>query len=425
MQERVKDIEKDFWSDDWTPLQKILIGKGQPQDFPEGIKKPEVLAKWINDAARESEFTTMTESRGDPVVVTVTGGAGSIAYSLLPRILSGEMLGPNQPIHLKLLDLPGAGEKAMEGVKMELEDMAYPLTLSIETTSDVKKAFDGTNFAILLGSKPRTKGMERGDLLRENANIFAEQGKALNEYAHPKVRVCVVGNPANTNALIASANAPSIPKDQITALTRLDHDRGLAQIAQKLEVPLVDVHQFGIWGNHSATQYPDVSYVTYGTGKGHWALSKLDQDWVRGEFQTRVQNRGAEIINVMGKSSASSAADATLKHMRDWALGNNEWVSMAVCSTGQYGVPRDLWCSFPIVCRGGGQIGVIEDLPISQYSAEQINKSIKELLQEREAVKDLLPNPVHRFTVVPKEKIYTEEYLIAHSHPDKILGKEA
>lgn len=402
-----------------TPLQRILLNRPKPGDVPKNLTEQQ-LGSWLHQAARIGpELLTSSYTKlADPVVVTVTGAAGSIAYNLIPRILNGELLGPNQPIILKLLEVPQA-LSALEGVKFEIEDLAFPLLHKLVVTSDVKEAFENTHFAILVGAKPRSKGMERKDLLLENAKIFAEQGQAINKYASPYVHVVVVGNPANTNALIASSNARDVPEERFTALTRLDHDRGLAQIAQKIGCSVSDIHRFGIWGNHSATQFPDINHVVVGEGRGTWARGIIkDDEWCDKTFVSRVQKRGAEIIDLVGKSSALSAADATIKHIRDWVSGNNEWVSMAIPTDGiTYGVPPGIWCSFPVLCSGGGQYSIVRGLPISEQAADAINKSIAELLEERKAIEHLIPNPTTHFVEWEKNKVYTPEFLIYNTAP--------
>ncbi|KAG2386524.1 hypothetical protein C9374_002268 [Naegleria lovaniensis] len=325
-----------------------------------------------------------------PVVrVAVTGAAGQIAYSLIPRIASGEMLGKDQPVHLVLIDIPDS-MKLVEGVQMELQDCAFPLLRGITVTSDLAEGFKDVEYTLLVGAKPRSKGMERKDLLLENAKIFQTQGKALGKHAKSNNLTLVVGNPANTNALIAASNASNIDPKQFSAMTRLDHDRALAQVALKLNVPVRSLSKFAIWGNHSATQYPDLSNALVDNVP---VLSKVDKTWVEKEFIPTVQQRGAAIINVRGSSSAASAADAAIKHMRDWALGTpvpGEWVSMAVPSDGSYGIKPGVYTSYPVICPGGGKYEIVKDLKIDQFSQDRITASVKELLEEKSGVQALL-----------------------------------
>jgi malate dehydrogenase len=325
-----------------------------------------------------------------PVRVTVTGAAGAIGYSLLFRIASGEMLGKHQPVILQLLEIEPS-MKALEGVIMELKDCAFPLVHGIVASSDAQKAFEGADFAMLVGAKPRSKGMERGDLLKENANIFSIQGKALNKVSNrDTLRVCVVGNPANTNALIASANAPNIHPRRFTAMTRLDHNRGIAQLAEKLQCKVTDIERFAIWGNHSATQYPDISHTQV---KGKWAKELVDEKWVKDVFIPKVQQRGAEIIAARGSSSAASAANAAIEHMRDWVKGTNgQWTSMGVwtgnAKVGDYGTTPDIYYSFPVVCAESEYI-IVQNVPIDKFSAERLQKTNDELVSEKKAVGDM------------------------------------
>jgi len=340
----------------------------------------------IEDAMYASELAEQIESR-QPVRVTVTGASGQIGYSLLFRIASGEMLGKDQPVILQLLELPPA-MKALEGVAMELQDCAFPLLRGIVQTSDVRKGFEGTDYALLVGAKPRSKGMERGDLLKENAKIFAEQGKALNDTANKGVKVLVVGNPANTNAMITSHFAPKIPTSQVHAMTKLDHNRGLAQLAEKAKCKVTDIERFAIWGNHSPTMYPDISHCQI---QGKWAKDVIKDDkWYREVFIPTVQQRGAAIINARGASSAASAANAAIDHMREWAKGTNgKWTSFAVCSDGSYGVDKGLWYSFPVVTTPGSY-AIVGNVPIDKFSAEKMETTRKELVSEKEAVASLL-----------------------------------
>jgi len=321
-----------------------------------------------------------------PVKVAVTGAAGQICYSLLFRIASGAMLGPEQPVELRLLEITPA-LKALEGVVMELDDCAFPLLSSVEIGDDPNTVFDGVNLACLVGARPRTKGMERGDLLEANGAIFKPQGRALNDHAADDVKVLITGNPANTNALIAMSNAPDIPQERFNALTRLDHNRAIAQLAAKTGSTVADVKQMTIWGNHSATQYPDVFQATVA---GRPARDLVEQEWLESEFLPKVQKRGAEIIEARGASSAASAANATVDHMRDWVLGTAEgdWVSMSVPSDGSYGVPEGLISSFPCT-TADGTYRIVSGLEINDFSRGKIDASTAELTEEREAVRTL------------------------------------
>lgn len=393
-----------------SPLKRILINQYTEADLKVNYNDPKVLASWLDRAAQEGpEFLANTDflPKPSPVTVTVTGAAGQIGYSLLFRIASGEMLGLNQPVNLRLLERPDA-IKSLEGVVMELKDGAFPLINEIVATADEAEAFKQSDYVLLVGSKPRSKGMERADVLKDNAAIFKTQGKAINDNANTDVLVLVVGNPANTNALITSANAPDIDPLQITAMTRLDHDRALAQLALKFKCNISDIKRVGIWGNHSATQYPDINHTTV---NGEWARAKLDEKWINDTFIPTVQQRGAAIINARGKSSAASAADAAIKHMKDWVFGSNEWVSMAIRSDGQYGTPLGIWSSFPIQCLGAGKYGVIDGLPISEDAAKKINLSIEELLSEKETVQALLPNPTSRFVEIDRNKVFSWDFV--------------
>jgi len=321
-----------------------------------------------------------------PVKVAVTGAAGQICYSLLFRIASGAMLGPEQPVELRLLEITPA-LKALEGVVMELDDCAFPLLSSVQIGDDPNTVFDGVNLACLVGARPRTKGMERGDLLEANGAIFKPQGRALNDHAADDVKVLITGNPANTNALIAMSNAPDIPQERFNALTRLDHNRAIAQLAAKTGSTVAEVKQMTIWGNHSATQYPDVFQATVA---GRPARDLVEQQWLENEFLPKVQKRGAEIIEARGASSAASAANATVDHMRDWVLGTAEgdWVSMSVPSDGSYGVPEGLISSFPCTTADGAY-RIVQGLEINDFSRGKIDASTAELTEEREAVRTL------------------------------------
>jgi malate dehydrogenase len=320
-----------------------------------------------------------------PVKVAVTGAAGQICYSLLFRIASGSLLG-DRPIELRLLEITPA-LKALEGVVMELEDGAFPNLTNVVIGDDPKKVFEGANLAMLVGAMPRKAGMERGDLLSANGAIFTAQGRALNDSAADDVRILITGNPANTNALIAMSNAPDIPRDRFNALTRLDHNRAKAQLAKKVGVGVGEITKMTIWGNHSSTQYPDVFHAKV---SGQDAGPLVDQAWVENTFIPQVAKRGAAIIEARGASSAASAANATVEHMRDWVLGTPEgdWVSMAVPSDGSYGVPEGLISSFPCVVRDG-KYEIVQGLSIDGFSQDRIDRSIAELQDEQQAVKDL------------------------------------
>ncbi|ALV46222.1 malate dehydrogenase [Arthrobacter alpinus] len=321
-----------------------------------------------------------------PVTVTVTGAAGQIGYALLFRIASGAMLGPDVPVKLNLLEIPQAA-KAAEGTVLELMDCAFPLVAGLEVFDDPVKAFDGANVALLVGARPRGPGMERADLLSANGGIFSVQGRALNAGAAEDLKVVVVGNPANTNALIAASHAPDIPASRFTAMTRLDHDRAVAQLAAKTGSPVSSISKLAIWGNHSASQYPD---ITHATVNGVPATTLVEQGWIADEFIPRVAKRGAEIIEVRGGSSAASAANAAVEHMRLWIQGtpDGEWTSMAVPSDGSYGVPEGLVSSFPVT-TSGGKYAIVPNLELSDFSRARIDASVAELVSEREAVTEL------------------------------------
>jgi len=322
-----------------------------------------------------------------PVRVAVTGAAGQIGYSLLFRIASGQMLGEDQPVILHLLDITPALD-ALRGVAMELDDCAFPLLEGIVQTDDPDVAFGDVNYALLVGARPRSKGMERKDLLEANGAIFTVQGKALSDNAATDVRILVVGNPANTNALIAMNNAPNIDDARFTAMTRLDHNRAIAQLAAKTSSSVRDITKLTIWGNHSATQYPDIFHAEVG-GKNAAELVG-DQAWLEGEFIPTVQQRGAAIIEARGLSSAASAANAAIDHVRTWALGTPEgdWVSMAIPSDGSYGVPEGLISSFPVT-TAGGEYSIVQGLDIDEFSRARIDASVAELAEERDAVTEL------------------------------------
>jgi malate dehydrogenase len=320
------------------------------------------------------------------VKVTVTGAAGQIGYALLFRIASGQLLGADTPVKLSLLEITPA-LKAAEGTAMELDDCAFPLLRGIEITDDPNVAFDGTNVALLVGARPRTAGMERGDLLQANGGIFGPQGKAINDHAADDIRVLVVGNPANTNALIAQSAAPDVPAERFTAMTRLDHNRALSQLAGKLGVAVTDIRKMTIWGNHSATQYPDLYHAEVG---GKIAAEQVEESWLRDTFIPTVAKRGAAIIEARGASSAASAANAAIDHVRDWVSGTAEgdWTSAAVPSDGSYGVPEGLISSFPVVSRNGTW-QIVQGLEIDAFSRERIDASVRELTEERDAVTQL------------------------------------
>jgi malate dehydrogenase len=323
-----------------------------------------------------------------PVRVAVTGAAGQIGYSLLFRVAAGDMLGKDQPVILQLLEITPALD-ALKGVVMELDDCAFPLLAGVITSDKAEEAFKDADYALLVGARPRGPGMERKDLLEANAAIFSAQGKALNAVASRDVRVLVVGNPANTNALIAQRNAPDLDPGRFTAMTRLDHNRALAQLAQKTDSHSTDIKKMTIWGNHSATQYPDISNATV---KGKAAKDLVDQDWLVSDFIPTVQQRGAAIIKARGQSSAASAASSAIDHMRSWALGTEEgdWVSMGIPSDGSYGIEQGLIYSFPVTVKSGAY-EIVQGLEISEFSRERMAATEKELQEERDAVKHLLP----------------------------------
>jgi malate dehydrogenase len=322
-----------------------------------------------------------------PVKVTVTGAAGQIGYAILFRIATGEMLGEATPIELSLLEIPDAIASA-EGTAMELDDCAFPLLSKIEITDDPKTAFEGCNVALLIGARPRGKGMERSDLLEANGGIFKPQGEAINAGAADDVKVLVVGNPANTNCLIAQAHAPDVPAERFTAMTRLDHNRAIAQLANKLGVGVEAVTRMTVWGNHSTTQYPDLVHAEV-NGKSAWDQVD-DEAWIAEEFIPRVAKRGAEVIDARGASSAASAANAAIDHVRDWVRGTpaDDWVSMSVVSDGSYGVEEGLVSGFPCNCSDG-EWSIVEGLEIDDFSRPRIDASVDELKEERDAVSSL------------------------------------
>ena len=322
-----------------------------------------------------------------PVKVAVTGAAGAIGYSLLFRIASGQMLGEDTPVELSLLEIPQA-VKAAEGVAMELDDCAFPLLARVDISDDPTYAFDGVQVALLVGARPRTKGMERSDLLEANGGIFKPQGAALNDHADDSLRVLVVGNPANTNALIAMSNAPDVPRERFTAMTRLDHNRAIAQLANKLRVPVADITNMTIWGNHSATQYPDIFHAKV---RGENAAEAVDdRAWLEDDFIPTVQERGAAIIEARGASSAASAANAAIDHVRDWTIGtpDGDWVSMAIPSDGSYGVEEGIISSFPVT-TSAGTYEVVQGLEVDDFSQSRIDATVDELKEERDAVTEL------------------------------------
>ncbi len=322
-----------------------------------------------------------------PITVTVTGAAGHIGYALAFRVASGQMLGADQPVYLNLLEIPAAAA-ALQGVVMELNDCAFRTLGKITATDDARVAFKDCNVAMLVGARPRGPGMERKDLLLENAKIFSAQGKALDAVASRDVRVLVVGNPANTNALIAQRNAPSLAPERFTAMTRLDHNRALAQVSEKTGAALAKVERVVIWGNHSATQYPDLHHATV---DGKPAIPQVGESWFKETFIPTVQQRGAAVIKARGASSAASAASAALDHVHDWVLGtrDGEWVSMAVPSDGSYGIPEGVIYSYPMTC-GGGAYSIVPGLSVNDFSRERIQATYRELCEERDGVKDLI-----------------------------------
>ena len=322
-----------------------------------------------------------------PIRIAITGAAGQIGYALVFRIAAGAMLGAGRPVVLQLLEIPPAMD-ALRGVVMELDDCAFPLLRGVVATDDPRIAFKDADIALLVGSKPRGPGMERSDLLKSNAAIFSVQGQALNAVAARDVKVLVVGNPANTNCLIAQRNAPDLPARNFTAMTRLDHNRALAQLAAKTGVPVAEIEGLAVWGNHSPTMYPDLHHTTVG---GRPALARVDMDWVESHFLPAVQKRGAAIIGARGASSAASAASAAIDHMRDWCLGADGVVSMGVASDGSYGIAEGLIFSYPVVCANGDW-RIVGGLSINAFSQARLDRTASELRNEREAVLDLLPS---------------------------------
>ncbi len=322
-----------------------------------------------------------------PVKVTVTGAAGQIGYALLFRIASGQMLGPDTPVELSLLEIPAA-ITAAEGTAMELDDCAFPLLSRIDITDDAKQAFDGCNIGLLVGARPRGPGMERSDLLEANGGIFKPQGEAINAGASDDVKVLVVGNPANTNCLIAMSNAPDVPRERFTAMMRLDHNRAISQLANRVGKPVSSVTNMTAWGNHSPTQYPDLVNAKV-DGASAWDAVD-DEAWIAGEFIPRVGKRGAEIIEARGASSAASAANAAIDHVHDWVLGtaDGDWVSMAVPADGSYGIGEGIICGVPCTCSGG-EWSVVQGLDVPDFSRQRIDASVTELQEERDAVSQL------------------------------------
>ncbi|AEM87946.1 malate dehydrogenase [Streptomyces violaceusniger] len=322
-----------------------------------------------------------------PVTVTVTGAAGQIGYALLFRIASGQLLGADVPVKLRLLEIP-QGLKAAEGTAMELDDCAFPLLQGIDISDDPNVGFDGANVALLVGARPRTKGMERGDLLEANGGIFKPQGKAINDHAADDIKVLVVGNPANTNALIAQAAAPDVPAERFTAMTRLDHNRALSQLSKKTGAPVSEIKKLTIWGNHSATQYPDVFHAEV-AGKNAAEVVN-DEQWLADTFIPTVAKRGAAIIEARGASSAASAANAAIDHVHTWVNGTDadNWTSAGVVSDGSYGVPEGLISSFPVTAANG-KFEIVQGLDVNEFSRTRIDASVKELEEEREAVRGL------------------------------------
>ncbi len=322
-----------------------------------------------------------------PVRVAVTGAAGQIGYAILFRIASGQLLGGDTPVHLSLLEIPAA-LKAVEGTAMELDDCAFPLLAGVDITDDPNKAFDGVNVALLIGARPRSKGMERSDLLEANGGIFKPQGKALNDHAASDIKVLVVGNPANTNCLIAQQNAPDIPAERFTSMMRLDHNRAIAQLAAKAGVAVSEVTNMTVWGNHSPTQYPDIFNARVNGKNAAEAVS--DQDWLENDFLPTVQKRGAAVIDARGASSAASAANAAVDHVRDWVLGTpkGDWVSMGIPSDGSYEVAEGLISGFPVTCSNGSY-EIVQGLDLNDFSRSRLEATVNELGEERETIKRL------------------------------------
>jgi malate dehydrogenase len=326
----------------------------------------------------------VTES---PVRVAVTGAAGQIGYAILFRIASGQLLGPDTPVHLSLLEIPAA-LKAVEGTAMEIDDCAFPLVAGVDIADDPNKAFDGANIALLIGARPRTKGMERSDLLEANGGIFKPQGTALNDHAASDIKVLVVGNPANTNCLIAKSHAPDIPAERFTSMMRLDHNRAIAQLAAKAGAPVRDITSMTVWGNHSPTQYPDIFHAKVNGQNAAEIVN--DQEWLENDFIPTVQKRGAAVIEARGASSAASAANAAVEHVHDWVRGTSagDWVSMGIPSDGSYGVAEGLIFGFPVTCSGGSY-QIVQSLEMNDFSRSRLDVTVNELKDERETVKQL------------------------------------
>ena len=322
-----------------------------------------------------------------PVRVAVTGAAGQIGYAILFRIASGQLLGPDTSVHLSLLEIPAA-LKAVEGTAMELDDSAFPLLAGVDITDDPNKAFDGVSIGLLIGARPRTKGMERSDLLEANGGIFKPQGKAINDHAASDIKVLVVGNPANTNCLIARSNAPDVPAERFTSMMRLDHNRAMAQLAAKAGAPVADISNMTVWGNHSPTQYPDIFHAKV-QGKNA-AEAVNDQEWLENDFIPTVQKRGTAVIEARGASSAASAANAAIDHVRDWVLGtrDGDWVSMGIPSDGSYGIDQGLIAGFPVSCSNG-TYEVVQGLELNDFSRARLEVTVKELNDERATIKQL------------------------------------
>ena len=321
-----------------------------------------------------------------PVRVAVTGANGNIGYATVFRIARGDLLGPNQPVILHLVDLPNF-QNGLKAISMELNDCAFPLLRGVVNSDNLASGFKNIDYAMLIGAKPRAKGMERADLLKDNGKIFVDTGKALNDHANRNVKVIVVGNPANTNCLIAQSHAPDLPKENFTAMTRLDHNRALYQIAKKYSVSLAEVKNFCIWGNHSPTMFPDVTHTVI---NGEQIYSKIDKQWLDNDFIPKVQQRGTAIINARGASSAASAGNAAIDHIHDWVHGShNEWASMGVYSNGEYGISKGLIYSYPVIIKDG-KYSIVQNLEIKPEALERMKKTEKELLEERETVAHLL-----------------------------------
>jgi malate dehydrogenase len=329
----------------------------------------------------------MNEVSDSPVRVAVTGAAGQIGYAILFRIASGQLLGPDTPVHLSLLEIPAA-LKAVEGTAMEIDDCAFPLVAGVDISDDPNKAFDGANVALLIGARPRTKGMERSDLLEANGGIFKPQGQALNNHAASDIKVLVVGNPANTNCLIAKSHAPDIPAERFTSMMRLDHNRAIAQLASKVGATVRDVTNMTVWGNHSPTQYPDIFHAKVNGQNAAEAAN--DQEWLENDFIPTVQKRGAAVIEARGASSAASAANAAVGHVHDWVLGTPEgdWVSMGIPSDGSYGIDEGVIFGFPVTCSGGSY-QIVQGLELNDFSRSRLDVTVNELKDERETVKQL------------------------------------